>query len=54
MKYLKRIFESNEMDDTKKYIYDCFVDFLDEVYYQEAGVAGYSLFKAFQQTQGFA
>jgi len=28
------------------------VDFLDEVYYQEAGVAGYSLFKAFQQTQG--
>jgi hypothetical protein len=30
MKYLKRIFESNEMDDMKKYIYECFVDFLDE------------------------
>lgn len=30
MKYLKRIFESNKMDDMKKYIYECFVDFLDE------------------------
>lgn len=30
MKYLKSIFESNEMDDMKKYIYECFVDFLDE------------------------
>ena len=30
MKYLKRIFESNDMDVMKTYIYDCFVDFLDE------------------------
>lgn len=30
MKYLKSIFESNEMDDIKKYIHECFLEFIDE------------------------